>query len=96
MPANDFPLPKAHDEITVADSPHITGNVASLIGLRGLIHAQGVYTMHVVTAYPDGIFCWLDLATTDADAAKAFYGKHAARNAGAGHSRVLDLVHQDR
>lgn len=29
--------------------------------------------MHVVTAYPDGIFCWLDLAATDADAAKAFY-----------------------
>lgn len=29
--------------------------------------------MHVVTAYPDGIFCWIDLATTDAAAAKAFY-----------------------
>lgn len=29
--------------------------------------------MRVVTSYPNGIFCWVDLATTDAAAAKAFY-----------------------
>lgn len=29
--------------------------------------------MHVVTQYPDGIFCWVDLSTTDTEAAKAFY-----------------------
>ena len=29
--------------------------------------------MHVVTEYPDGIFSWIDLSSTDIDAAKAFY-----------------------
>lgn len=29
--------------------------------------------MKVVTGYPDGVFCWIDLATTDAEAAKSFY-----------------------
>lgn len=29
--------------------------------------------MHVVTRYPDGIFCWVDLVTTEAPGAKAFY-----------------------
>jgi predicted enzyme related to lactoylglutathione lyase len=29
--------------------------------------------MKVVREYPDGVFCWIDLATTDAGAAKAFY-----------------------
>lgn len=29
--------------------------------------------MKTVTRYPDGIFCWTDLATTDAAAAKKFY-----------------------
>lgn len=29
--------------------------------------------MHVVTSYPNGIFSWVDLATTDPEAAKAFY-----------------------
>ena len=30
--------------------------------------------MHVVTKYPDGLFSWVDLATTDVAGAKAFYG----------------------
>ena len=30
--------------------------------------------MQVVKEYPDGVFCWVDLATTDAEGAKAFYG----------------------
>lgn len=30
--------------------------------------------MHVVKKYPDGIFCWVDLSTTDPEAAKKFYG----------------------
>lgn len=29
--------------------------------------------MYVVTEYPDGIFCWIDVSTTDPEAAKAFY-----------------------
>ena len=29
--------------------------------------------MHVVTEYPDGIFSWVDLASSDVAAAKAFY-----------------------
>ncbi|MCA9974048.1 MAG: VOC family protein [Anaerolineales bacterium] len=29
--------------------------------------------MHVVKQYPDGIFCWVDLSTTDTEGAKAFY-----------------------
>lgn len=29
--------------------------------------------MKVVTAYPDGLFCWVDLTTTDQEGAKAFY-----------------------
>lgn len=29
--------------------------------------------MQVVERYPNGIFCWIDLATTDPEAAKAFY-----------------------
>lgn len=29
--------------------------------------------MQTVKAYPEGIFCWVDLATGDAEAAKAFY-----------------------
>lgn len=29
--------------------------------------------MHVVTSYPDGIFSWVDLTTTDAEGAKSFY-----------------------
>ncbi len=29
--------------------------------------------MHVVTKYPDGIFSWVDLSSTDIEAAKAFY-----------------------
>ena len=30
--------------------------------------------MHVVTKYPDGVFNWIDLTTTDVAGAKAFYG----------------------
>lgn len=30
--------------------------------------------MQVVKEYPDGVFCWVDLATTDVEGAKAFYG----------------------
>ena len=30
--------------------------------------------MHVVTAYPNGLFNWVDLSTTDVASAKAFYG----------------------
>ncbi len=30
--------------------------------------------MQVVKQYPDGLFCWVDLSTTDQEAAKAFYG----------------------
>lgn len=30
--------------------------------------------MHVVTQYPNGVFNWVDLSTTDVDGAKAFYG----------------------
>ena len=30
--------------------------------------------MQVVKEYPDGVFCWVDLATTDIEGAKAFYG----------------------
>lgn len=30
--------------------------------------------MHIINRYPDGIFAWVDLATTDIDAAKQFYG----------------------
>ncbi|MCB8968909.1 MAG: VOC family protein [Ardenticatenaceae bacterium] len=30
--------------------------------------------MQVVKQYPDGLFCWVDLSTTDLEAAKAFYG----------------------
>lgn len=30
--------------------------------------------MQEVSKYPDGTFCWVDLATTDTEAAKAFYG----------------------
>lgn len=29
--------------------------------------------MHVVTEYPNGLFSWVDLTTTDTEAAKAFY-----------------------
>ena len=29
--------------------------------------------IQAVKQYPEGIFCWIDLATTDADAAKTFY-----------------------
>ena len=29
--------------------------------------------MQVVKEYPDGVFCWIDLATTDIEGAKAFY-----------------------
>ncbi|MCB9422334.1 MAG: VOC family protein [Ardenticatenaceae bacterium] len=29
--------------------------------------------MQVVKSYPDGVFCWVDLMTTDLDGAKAFY-----------------------
>lgn len=29
--------------------------------------------MYVVTEYPDGIFCWIDLTTPDQESAKAFY-----------------------
>jgi uncharacterized protein len=29
--------------------------------------------MQVVKRYPDGVFCWVDLSTTDAEAAKTFY-----------------------
>lgn len=30
--------------------------------------------MQVVKSYPDGVFCWADLATSDPAGAKAFYG----------------------
>ena len=30
--------------------------------------------MYIVKRYPDGIFCWVDLSTTDTEAAKKFYG----------------------
>jgi predicted enzyme related to lactoylglutathione lyase len=30
--------------------------------------------MRIVTQYPDGVFCWVDLTTTDVEGAKAFYG----------------------
>lgn len=29
--------------------------------------------MHVMTKYPEGVFSWVDLASTDVDAAKAFF-----------------------
>jgi predicted enzyme related to lactoylglutathione lyase len=29
--------------------------------------------MHVVTQYPDGVFSWIDLSTSDVEAAKEFY-----------------------
>jgi predicted enzyme related to lactoylglutathione lyase len=29
--------------------------------------------MHVVTSYPDGLFSWVDLTTSDVEGAKAFY-----------------------
>ena len=29
--------------------------------------------MYVVKEYPDGIFCWVDLSSTDPEGAKAFY-----------------------
>ncbi|MCP5096670.1 MAG: VOC family protein [Chloroflexi bacterium] len=29
--------------------------------------------MQVVTSYPDGVFCWVDLASSDPEAAKTFY-----------------------
>lgn len=31
--------------------------------------------MQVVTHYPDGLFCWIDLSTTDVEAAKSFYSQ---------------------
>lgn len=31
--------------------------------------------MDKVTGYPNGIFCWVDLATTDAEGARAFYSQ---------------------
>lgn len=31
--------------------------------------------MQLVTKYPDGIFCWVDLSTTDPAGAKAFYSQ---------------------
>ncbi|MDT8307189.1 MAG: VOC family protein [Anaerolineae bacterium] len=31
--------------------------------------------MHKVTGYPDGVFCWVDLATTDVAGAKSFYSQ---------------------
>ncbi len=30
--------------------------------------------MHIVKSYPDGVFSWVDLTTTDVAGAKAFYG----------------------
>lgn len=30
--------------------------------------------MQVVKSYPDGVFCWVDLASTDPEGSKAFYG----------------------
>ena len=30
--------------------------------------------MQIVKQYPDGVFSWIDLGTTDTEAAKAFYG----------------------
>ena len=30
--------------------------------------------MQVVKSYPDGVFSWIDLGTTDTEGAKAFYG----------------------
>lgn len=30
--------------------------------------------MHIVEKYPNGVFSWVDLATSDPEAAKAFYG----------------------
>jgi len=30
--------------------------------------------MKVVTEYPNGVFSWVDLSTTDSEGAKAFYG----------------------
>ncbi|MEM7114601.1 MAG: VOC family protein [Chloroflexota bacterium] len=43
--------------------------VLSLTHLR----TQGEIQMQVVSQYPDGLFCWVDLGSTDVDAAKAFY-----------------------
>ena len=31
--------------------------------------------MQKVTAYPNGIFCWVDLSTSDFEGAKAFYSQ---------------------
>jgi uncharacterized protein len=31
--------------------------------------------MQIVKKYPDGIFCWVDLTTTDQEGAKAFYSR---------------------
>jgi uncharacterized protein len=35
--------------------------------------SQGDQQMDQVTGYPNGVFCWVDLATTDVAGAKAFY-----------------------
>jgi predicted enzyme related to lactoylglutathione lyase len=34
---------------------------------------QGEYIMKVVSEYPNGVFNWVDLSTSDTEAAKAFY-----------------------
>jgi predicted enzyme related to lactoylglutathione lyase len=34
---------------------------------------QGEFQMHIVKGYPDGVFSWVDLSTTDTERAKAFY-----------------------
>ena len=36
--------------------------------------SKGEKQMKVVTAYPDGLFNWVDLTTSDQEGAKAFYG----------------------
>jgi uncharacterized protein len=37
--------------------------------------SQGDQQMEKVTGYPNGVFCWVDLATTDVEGAKTFYGQ---------------------
>src|SRR5690606_37185656 len=36
---------------------------------------KGDQSMQKVTAYPNGIFCWVDLSTSDFEGAKAFYSQ---------------------
>jgi predicted enzyme related to lactoylglutathione lyase len=47
--------------------------VGKLPNFSPICFLQGEYEMQVVKEYPNGVFCWVDLATTDTAAATAFY-----------------------